>query len=138
MRALVDTSVLLRLLFGEPEPLSEWSSIREAFASRLLPLELGRVFDRVRLAGEINDADVEHLHCESRRLLGSIDVVSLSENILQRASGPMPTTLGSLDAIHLATALELCRVRKAEIVLATHDTQLARAARASGLRVVGA
>ncbi len=46
--------------------------------------------------------------------------------------------LGSLDAFHLATAVELAAAKAPGLVLATHDRQLARAARASGLDVVGA
>lgn len=138
MIALVDTSVLLRKLFGEPGSLEEWPRLREAYVSRVLPVEIGRVIDRCRLAGEIDDADVEQLHRESRRLMRSVAVVGLSERVLDRAAGPMPTVLGSLDAIHLATALELARDRAPGLVLATHDRQLARAARASGLEVTGA
>jgi predicted nucleic acid-binding protein len=55
-----------------------------------------------------------------------------ARRVLTRAAGPMPTVVGSLDAIHLATALE------PGFVLLTHDKQLARAARASGLDVGGA
>ncbi len=138
MIALLDTSVVLRKLFGEKGSLAEWSQVSEAFASRLLLVELGRTIDRSRLAGDIDDAQVEHLHREARHLLRSIDVVALSEPILIRAASPMPTTLGSLDAIHLATALELSAAGKTSLFLATHDTQLARAARASGLEVCGA
>ena len=54
-----------------------------------------------------------------------------------RAAMPMPTTLGTLDAIHLATALELAPSIDGPMSLATHDEQLARAARASGMDVVG-
>lgn len=138
MKVLLDTSVVLRKLFGEAGQLAEWANIQEAYASRLLPLEMGRVFDRVRLAGDIDDADVEQLNREGRKLLRSVEVVGLSEEILSRAQGPMPTSLGTLDAVHLATALELAKTRVTEIVLATHDVQLARAARSSGLEVVGA
>jgi predicted nucleic acid-binding protein len=137
MMALLDTSVLLRKLFGEPGSLAEWSRITDAYASRILLLELGRVFDRSRLAGDIDDRQVEHLHREARRLLRSVVVLALSERILTRAGGPMPTVLGSLDAIHLATALELAEARTGPLVLATHDEQLGRAARASGLDVWG-
>ena len=138
MRALIDTSVLLRKLFGEPTPLREWSQIDEAFASRLLLVELGRTIDRCRLAGDINDADVEHLHQEARRVLRSVEIIALSETILLRAAESMPTALGTLDSLHLATAMALAHEQAAPIVLATHDAQLARAARASGLDVVGA
>lgn len=137
MIALLDTSVLLRKLFGEPGSLPEWSRIREAHASRVLPVELGRAIDRARLAGDLDDAQVEQLQREARRVLRSVEILALSERILDRAAGPMPTALGSLDAIHLATALEL-QAHRPGLVLATHDRQLARAARASGLEVVGA
>jgi len=137
MIALLDTSVLLRKLFGEPASLAEWSQITEAYASRILPLELGRAIDRSRLAGDIDDRQVEHLHREARRLLRSVDILALSERILVRAGAPMPTVLGSLDAIHLATALEVAAARNDPVVLATHDEQLGRAARASGLEVRG-
>jgi predicted nucleic acid-binding protein len=136
--AVVDTNVVLRKLFGEPEPLAEWASIRSGYVSRVLLVELGRVIDRCRLAGEITDTDVAQLHQEARRLLRSFEILALSEGVLDRAAGPMPTVLGSLDAIHLVTALELARVMASSVTLATHDDQLARAARASGLDVCGA
>jgi len=135
--ALLDTSVVLRRLFGEPGALAEWPRIEVAYASRVLAVELGRVIDRTRLAGEIDDEQVEQLQRESRRVLRSVEIMALSERILERAAGPMPTALGALDAIHLATALELAARRAPGLVLATHDRQLARAARASGLEVVG-
>ena len=137
MIALVDTSVMLRKLFGERGALAEWSEIREAFASRILLVELGRIVDRSRLAGHIDDEQVEHLHLEAQRLMRSVALVALTDRILTRAGGPMPTVVGSLDAIHLATALELAASRPG-LVLLTHDRQLARAARASGLDVRGA
>jgi predicted nucleic acid-binding protein len=134
---LLDTSVVLRKLFGEPGALAEWSQVREAYASRVLLVEVGRVIDRCRLAGDIDDEEVEQLQREARRVLRSVEILALSERILVRAAGSMPTVLGSLDAIHLATAQELATTRAA-LVLATHDKQLARAARASGLDVCGA
>jgi predicted nucleic acid-binding protein len=129
--------VVLRKVFGEADVLAEWGDIRGAYGSRVLPVEVGRVIDRARLAGEIDDEQVEQLHRETRKLLDSVDIVGLSERILLRAAGPMPTALGTLDSIHLATALELAASRAPKLVLATHDRQLARGARASGLDVVG-
>lgn len=137
MRVLIDSSVLLRKLFGEPEPLSEWTAIEAAYACRLVSVEIGRVIDRCRLMNQINDDDVVLLHRETKRLLLSIDVLALTETILERAGQAMPTVLGTLDAIHLATALELNRYPGSAVVLATHDVQLARAARAFGIHVIG-
>jgi hypothetical protein len=36
MIAYLDSSVLLRKLFREPAPLAKWSSLEQAYASRLL------------------------------------------------------------------------------------------------------
>ena len=79
MTALVDTSVVLRKLFGEPRALAEWPRIREAFASRILLVELGRMIDRSRLTSVIDDAQVEQLQSEARRLLRSVALVALIE-----------------------------------------------------------
>jgi hypothetical protein len=63
--------------------------------------------------------------------------VELTRPVLARASQPMPTSLGTLDAIHLATALMWAERAGSELVMATHEQLLATAARASGFRVVG-
>jgi len=138
MKAFVDSSVLLRKLFGEPGALVEWSAIEVAYASRLVPVEVGRIIDRCRLIGQIDDEDVGFLHQEARRLLNAVDILALTEGILGRAAEAMPTVVGTVDAIHLATALEIRGSLEPDLVLATHDSQLARAARAFGLNVVGA
>ena len=50
----------------------------------------------------------------------------------------MPTELGTLDAIHLATALLWKELTREELTMATHDGALALAAQAHGLLVIGA
>ena len=77
------------------------------------------------------------LQQEFRRILPSISVLAINDKVLGRAACPMPTVLGTLDAIHLATALELVSEVGDDFVVATHDQQLATASRASGLKVVG-
>ena len=49
----------------------------------------------------------------------------------------MPTEQGTLDAIHLATALLWKDMTGRECVMATHDEALGLAAQAHGIRVVG-
>ena len=57
--------------------------------------------------------------------------------VLGRAGEPLPTPLGTLDAIHLATAL-VWRDRTGDpLVIATHDVALGLAARAFGFDVLG-
>jgi uncharacterized protein len=138
MIAFIDTSVILRLLFGEPKPLKDWSKLGACYASRMLRVELGRVIERSRLAGKICDADVAQLREQAERAMASIAFVSLNESILDVASGSLPTALGTLDAIHLATAVQLRQEIERELIFATHDAQLAIGARAMAFRVIGA
>lgn len=49
----------------------------------------------------------------------------------------MPTELGTLDAIHLATALLWKESEGGELLMATHDRALAIAAQAHGLTAIG-
>jgi predicted nucleic acid-binding protein len=137
MMTYLDSSVVLRKLFAEPNSL-EWSQIVQTCSCRFLLVEVGRVIDRYRLLGKIDDAQVADLHQEFQKILRSIDIASISERVLLRAAGPMPVALGTLDSIHLAAALEIAHEIGSPVMLATHDVQLGRAARASGLEVVGA
>jgi hypothetical protein len=62
----------------------------------------------------------------------------MQQPILARASEPFPTALGSLDAIHLATALVWRDRMQQPLRVATHDGELALAARSFGFDVLGA
>jgi predicted nucleic acid-binding protein len=70
-------------------------------------------------------------------LIAALELVEVDSVVLDRAAQPMPTELGTLDAIHLATAILWKDVTHADLIMATHDTALALGARAHGLRVVG-
>ncbi|HUP19251.1 MAG TPA: VapC toxin family PIN domain ribonuclease, partial [Gemmatimonadota bacterium] len=71
-------------------------------------------------------------------ILEWIETVRVTDAVLLRASRPMPVSLGTLDSIHLATALLWTERTGDELAVATHDRALARGARAFGLRVHGA
>lgn len=137
MIAYLDSSVLLRVVLGQPDALAAWSEIEEGVASRLVEVECLRTLDRLRLAAGLGDDEVAARREAVFRLLDALSVIELSRPVLARASQPMPTTLGTLDAIHLASALLWAEQSDAPLVMATHDQLLATAARASGLRVIG-
>jgi predicted nucleic acid-binding protein len=63
-------------------------------------------------------------------------VVRLNRAVLDRAGEPFPTLIRTLDAIHLASAL-LVRLRFPAMRFATHDGDLAAAALAEGVPVLG-
>lgn len=137
MIAYVDSSVLLRKILRQSNPLREWAAIRTGVVSALAETECLRTLDRLRLRAGLSDKELARRRETVFRLLESIEVVEVTAPVLARAAQPLPTELGTLDAIHLATALLWREHSGGEIVMATHDLALATAARASGLTVVG-
>lgn len=136
MRVYVDTSVTLRVLFCEPHPLPTWGQWTEAYASRLWYTEAMRVVDRMRLLAAIGDSQVVQLRRDIDIIHGTLHIVPVGERILARAGDAFPTVLGTLDAIHLATAIQLRESLDLDVFF-THDAQLAAAAAASGFAVDG-
>lgn len=137
MIAYLDASVILRIVLGQRDALLQWRSIDRGVASALAQLECLRTIDRLRPTEGVSDADIAARREAIFRLFEAMEVVAITDTVLSRAAQPLPTVLGTLDAIHLATALLWREGAGAEIVMATHDTSLATAARASGLRVLG-
>ena len=129
--------MLLRVVLGQRARLKEWKGVREGVASALAEVECLRTLDRLRLKGAITDQDLSIRREAVYRLLEEIEIVEPTRPILARASHPLPTPIGTLDAIHLATAMLWRESSSADLVFATHDAALGIAARASGFRVVG-
>jgi predicted nucleic acid-binding protein len=132
----VDTSVLLRLALGEPDPLTLWATAERAISSELARVEALRTIDRARVSHALPDEFVSARRAGVLRLLDGLELVALDAAVLGRSAEPFPTALGTLDAMHLSTAL-LARDELPDLVFATHDRALATAARAVGFRVVG-
>jgi hypothetical protein len=103
----------------------------------LTEVECLRTVDRLRLAGELSEEQTAERRQWVTRLLELVESVALSPPILRRAAQPLPVRLGTLDAIHLTSALAWRDYSGEELVMATHDGALGRAARAMGLRVLG-
>lgn len=89
-------------------------------------------------AGEAPDAEIAERRAKILELIASLEIVDVDSAVLDRAALPMPTELGTLDAIHLATSLLWKEMTGEDPTMATHDHALAIAAEAHGLRVVGA
>jgi predicted nucleic acid-binding protein len=138
MTAYLDSSVLLRLVLGQAGTLREWRTVQRGIASALVEVECLRTLDRLRLRERIPDPDLAIRRETVFRLLEAVELVEPTRAILTRAAHSLPTELGMLDAIHLATALAWQEREGLALTMATHDSALATAARASGLRVVGA
>jgi predicted nucleic acid-binding protein len=135
--AYVDASVLLRVALGQPDALGEWRAIQQGVSSALVMTESLRTLDRLRLRADLSDVQVASRRATILALVGSLELVEIDANVLERAAQPMPTELGTLDAIHLATALLWREMTQVDLVMATHDGALALGAQAHGLPVVG-
>jgi predicted nucleic acid-binding protein len=136
MIVYVDTSVILRILFREPNPVEVWGQWERAFSSSLWRVEARRTVDRLRLSGDLSDQELADLIRDIHVVHQTLAIYPLSERILQRASETFPTILGTLDAIHLATGLALRELAPIDLLL-THDVQLGTAARSVGFSVLG-
>ena len=137
MIAYLDSSAVLRIILGQANAFKGWRSITQGIASTLVEVECLRTLDRLRLAEGLDDAEIAVRREAVYRFLEAVELVELTRPVLARASQPVPTALGILDAIHLATALLWKDRSGADLAMVTHDDALATAARACGLRVLG-
>ena len=136
MTVYLDTSVVLRCLLHEPQPITCWGKWQAAYSSRVWLTEAQRTVDRLRLEGRIGDADVARLHTELLVVHDTLHIVPVSGDVLARAGEAFATTLGTLDAIHLASAMAVRASMRVDRLL-THDRQLAVAAMSTGFAVDG-
>jgi predicted nucleic acid-binding protein len=135
--AYIDTSALLRVILREPDALDDLRTYDGLVSSELLAVESARTIDRLRIQGALSMEEAAERIGAVNEWLEAIDLVLLRPNVLSRASEPMPLPIGTLDAIHLSSAL-LWRDRIGPLPqMATHDTALGAAARAFGFDVRG-
>jgi predicted nucleic acid-binding protein len=135
--AYLDTSALLRLVLGEPGALTGLLRAEVLVSSELLAVESLRTIDRLRLRGALSAEEASSRRATVDEWLEAVDLVLLQRSVLARASEPLPVALGTLDALHLATALVWRDRTQRPLVVATHDRDLALAARSFGFEVLG-
>jgi predicted nucleic acid-binding protein len=117
----IDSSVALAYLLAEARVPSTGFWKARLVSSRLLEYE---VWNRI-YARELGRS----LGNETRSLIRGIELIELSEPVLARALEPWPTSIRTLDALHLAT-VEHLRSRGGSTELASYDRRLIAAARA--------
>ncbi len=122
----LDASAIVKLIVREPESeaLECWlgDGRQEIVSCALVRTEV------VRAAGPWGPEAI----LRARRLLDRLDLIVLDDELLDLA-GELVEPLRSLDAIHVAAALELGEELEAFV---TYDRQMTRAAEALGLTVV--
>ena len=116
----LDSSALIKLVVSEPESTALIERLRawpDRVCSSLALTEVPRALARARLGVAA--------HRRAREVLGRVALVDVDGRILATAARLEPTTLRTLDAIHLATALA---VREDLEVVVTYDRRLRAAA----------
>ena len=138
MKAYVDTSALLRVILRENGALDDLRSCETLVSSELVAVEGARTIDRLRLQGALSAPEAASRLGVFNQWLEAVDLVLLRPPVLARAGEPLPVPLGTLNALHLATALVWRDRMQQPLVLATHDGALALAARTFAFEVIGA
>lgn len=122
----IDTSALGRSLLEEPDKPAierELKTFASRISSTLLRIELRRLGLRRDMLDRVD------------LLLDRISLIPLDEQILAAAETLTPSTVATLDAIHLATAVRLAEAGELNALM-TYDKQLADGARAHGITVL--
>ncbi len=117
--------------------LTQWARFERGVSSALILTESLRTLDRARLRADLSDLEVARHRSTILALIDSLELVEIDSVVLERAAQPMPTELGTLDAIHLASALLWKEATGTDPIMATHDAALGLAAQAHGLKVLG-
>jgi hypothetical protein len=136
VRIYFDSSVVLRVVLGERNRLAEWARASQAVTSEITRVECLRALDRLRLDGGMPDRELSRRRAATLTVLSGMEAVRINRAVLARAAEPFPTRVRTLDAVHVASAM-LARARIPALRFATHDVDLAAAAVAEGLPVLG-
>lgn len=125
MIAYVDSSALVKLVLEEAESAAldvELSRYERIATSDLTFVEVSRAVRRVHgdAGGQI-----------AMDIFRTLDLLRIDEAVVSRAAGLLPAGLRTLDALHVASAVEL----GVPVVVIAYDQRLLEAAEAAGLSV---
>ena len=129
----LDSSIIIRRTFGQPGALLDLE-FEAAISSELVVVEVKRTIANRHLIEPMSSAALLEAHETAEANLAAVQILPLDQIVLRRAMSAFPTRIGTLDAIHLSTAL-LWAEHSPGLAFLTHDRQLATAAKLCGLRV---
>lgn len=121
----------------QPNRLVELETCTQRLTSLLTQLECLRAMDKARLDEGLDQDEILARRLVLFQQLRRMSKIAVARSVLDRAGSSFPLPVKTLDAIHLATALQLRERRYHELVFATHDRQQGRAAAALGFEVIG-
>jgi predicted nucleic acid-binding protein len=127
LASYLDTSALVKLVVAEPETAALRSWL-EAQTQPLVSSDLART-EMMRATRRA----APHLVIRAREVLDILVLTQLSSTVFDHAGRMEPARLRTLDAVHLAAAIDLGDDLEA---LITYDERLAEAARSNGVPVL--
>lgn len=127
MAYYADTSALVKLVVAESE-----SAALTAWIARSTPTLVTSDLTRTELIRAVRRS-APHLAIDARGIIDSVTVLTIRAATFESAARLDPVLLRSLDALHLASALELGDDLTA---IVTYDDRLADAALAQGIRAI--
>ncbi len=132
MTVYLDSTLVICHLVGSKKTWGGWGNWAAAYASTLMRTECYRTANLLRLSGKLDDSQRARLGSWIERVCESVTLVPVTGNVLHRAADAFPTAVGTTQAIHLATLLELQSAHGITCQLATADEDLLRAAESMG------
>lgn len=135
MKCYVDSSVILRFLLTKDPSFKRTVQFEKVGSSELLMIECSRVIERYRLENLITDEQMGEVKQKLDEIVEGMYIIELTSAIKKRAAGPFSTVIGSLDAIHLATAILWDEYDEDQgLVLFTFDRQMRTCALAMSIQ----
>lgn len=125
------------MVLHAPEEQPQLSQVSAVVTSVLTRVECLRAIERLRLTTRPRPEITFSRYSALQALLSRAEALRIDAAVLDRASEPFQVVIKTLDAIHLATALLWREQNRTPLLFATHDHQLARAARAVEFEVIG-
>lgn len=136
MICYIDSSAVLRIILNTKGSFGGFNRYSKIGSSELLLIECNRVLDRYRMENILNDEQIAIVKENLKNFTDGMYIIEMTEAVKSRASGAFPSIIGTLDAIHLATAI-LWQEGNQQLTVISHDRQMNICARALGFIICG-
>lgn len=137
MIAYFDSSVLSRVVMRQADRLRELEACTVRLTSQLTRVECLRAIEKARLDEGLGADEVLSRRLVLFEQLRRTSVVPINREVLDRAGASFPLRVKTLDALHLATAMQVRARVHPGLAFATHDRQQGRAALSLDFEVLG-
>lgn len=135
----LDTSAYLKLFVRESGSTKVRKIIPQnnVLSSAILSVECCSAISRRRQAGEIQNKEFEKLLAEIRRVLLSVEIVRVTDEVLQRAEEvALRSNARALDAVHISSALLFQDATTIKLLFMTSDKKQHEAAQRERLEAI--